>query len=100
MAQAAERMQGVLADPSRGRAFVADSLQAMRQAPGGVATATVPVERFLKELDTFLDAQQRGQAAGGDRRGGWKPLEVQRELGGARCNRGRRAATTSRFRRG
>jgi ABC-2 type transport system permease protein len=76
MAQAAERMQAVIAEPSRGRAFVADSLRAMKQAPGGVTTATVPVERFLKELDTFLDAQQRDKAAGSAAAPAWSPLEV------------------------
>jgi ABC-2 type transport system permease protein len=75
-AQAAERLQGVIADPSRGRAFVADSLQAMRASPDGVATAAVPLERFLKELDTFLDAQQKEKTGGAAAQGGWKPLEV------------------------
>jgi ABC-2 type transport system permease protein len=77
MAQAGERLQTVLNDPSQGRAVVADSLRAMQQAPGGLATGIVPVERFLKELDTFLETQQKQQASGGKAAGGgWKPLEV------------------------
>jgi ABC-2 type transport system permease protein len=76
MAQAAERMQAVVGNPSQGRAFVADSLKAMQQAPGGLATAAVPAERFLKELDTFLEAQQKQPASGGNASGGWKPLEI------------------------
>jgi ABC-2 type transport system permease protein len=76
MAQAAERMQAVVGDPKQGRAFVADSLKAMQQAPGGLATGAVPVERFLKELDTFLDAQQKQASGGAASGGGWKPLDV------------------------
>lgn len=77
MAQAAERMQAVVGDPAQGRAFVADSLKALQQAPGGLATGAVPAERFLKELDTFLAAQQQQPAsAGGASGGGWKPIEM------------------------
>ena len=80
MAQAAERMQAVVGDPSQGRAFVADSLKSMQQTPGELSTGAVPVERFLKELDTFLAAQQKEQKPGagsaGSSGGGWKPLEV------------------------
>jgi ABC-2 type transport system permease protein len=76
MAQAAERVQAVIADPARGRTFVADSLRAMREAPGGVATTAVPVERFLEQLDTFLDAQQKANTTAGAKPSGWKPLDV------------------------
>lgn len=76
MAQAGERMQAVIGDPARGRAFVADSLRGLQQVPGGVTTAAVPVERFLKELDTFLDAQQREKKGPGGRQAAWKPLDV------------------------
>jgi ABC-2 type transport system permease protein len=61
--QAAARLQKVLGDPEASRKMVRDSLNALRLAPPGSAGRS-DTERFLSELDRFLEKSPPREGAG------------------------------------
>ena len=69
--QASRRMQTLFSSPAESRKMVTSSMKDAASAPRG---QVVPLQRFLKELDSFLDTQQ--QATRGGDGPAWAPLDV------------------------
>jgi ABC-2 type transport system permease protein len=73
--QGAERMQAMMADTSASREMVRKARENLGAA-AAAGVATQPTDRFLGELDRYLQTvQPGGQSPGGV--GSWQPLAVQ-----------------------